>query len=293
MEGAGRGSISPWVLALAACMLRLQREAAEEAPAASADGHSDTESGEVTSRAARGPHGKSGRTAAPEFVVPAHASVEHIYWLEMARARTMRGRPIMSGDGDHSDGDSNVSGNSGDGSDRTRVDGGRYGDNGSPRGRRAHPGQGLLPRSDSVGAAAYGRSEQQARKEGPLGREQGILQGSGERASAPKPGATWTRSGGRAWVKKEASSAAASRRGGRVAEGAVGRGADGRGPAGIEGDVWEALLLAKEAATVSRWSGYERGAWARRRLMRHGASVAAPGSQCGLPLPALYSHRSM
>lgn len=269
-------------------MLRLQREAAAEEPEASAASLYDTETGEVTSRAAPSAHGERDHAATLEFAVPAHASVEHIYWLEMARGRVMRGRPIMPGDGDDSDGDSGVSDNSGDGSDSGRVGSGSSGGTRAcgPLPAATHPGVDLLPHGGTVGATVYGSGQQRARKGGTRGGERGGAHGSVERAGAQKrrPTAMWTCSGGRSWVKQAASMStpAAPRRGGAAAQCAVGWGVGAHGPEGIEGAVWEALLLAREAEEVCSRSGYERAVWARRLLARQAAAAGAPGSQCAL-----------
>lgn len=288
---AGAGSISPWLLALAACMLRRQREAAAEAPESLPTRAGGGTEDEGADRQRLGTH----LNTTEEFIVPSHASVEHIYWLEMARERVRQGRHIITGDSGASNGGACGSGRE-SGADRTgdgpfaNIKAMLFDPESAvplPHGEAlvdTRSGSGMLRtwHASSGPVAAPQHTQQPAAAD----LEEGGNAGEGRQLTEERAGG-WGQplagkpSGARLVLTSpllDMGAAPSQTRGEGVVEGLD----------GISEEVCAAVLLAGEVEEVCRKSGYERAAWARRILTKQPGATRAHGWECA-PCSFFYS----
>ena len=296
--------MSQWQLLLAACMLRCQREAAADVAAgALARSRSRPRSaGDASPRVVDGAHAAQQRRArvrrAQSFVVPAHATIEHIHWLEMARSRHMKGRPVLPADVDQSE-DSGNSGSSAAGEKIVAA----FVPSREPSADRSMAG---IPTVGSGTLRTWATSagdmavRTRAEKLSPRGRPPASVASwasggatgrdaaAADRAAAACLGLSQTRavdacgegaSGSRAGVEDTTQTVPACN---------AGASQDGASavPTGLEDEVVEVLLLLQGLEGVCEGSGYERAAWVRHILKLEAVAATGPGWRCEPLQPA-------
>eukprot|EP00892_Ulva_mutabilis_P003670 jgi/Ulvmu1/1675/UM115_0004.1 len=315
-SGHQPNTLSHWQLFLAACMLRCQREAA-------ADFTTATPASAPTAAAAPALPSMPARSAGSDpvplpwrrmrarmeraFSVPAHATIEHIHWLEIARTRYKSGQPIIPADA------------------RAATCG--TGSSESPRIKASHSVTHAQPGLTSGDAGIHADSSgtlktwhsSSARAEGAVSRDEHKEHGTAGAAGAAPPGSRVADGGlssantaplrvcaRQAWDGNGPDGAGGGGRNVKL----LNRGAiDGQDEVGlhngsrqavstseqlarmpqvgarsVEEEVGESLVLLRELEAVCGCSGYECAAWVRRVLEVQAADNGAPDWRSWLPV---------